>query len=73
MNEVYWPSTGRPQIRDFSFYLVGAHRWIDLKRTRRYRLCTPGPYPTITHEGDDYRLDLDVLPDSEARRAADPL
>lgn len=66
MNEVYWPSTGRPQIRDFSFYLVGAHRWIDLKRTRRYRLCTPGPYLpslTITHEGDDYRLDLDVLPD----------
>ena len=24
INEVYWPSTGQPQIRDFGFYLVGA-------------------------------------------------
>ena len=24
INEIYWPSTGQPQIRDFSFYLVGA-------------------------------------------------
>ena len=26
INEVYWPSTGQPQIRDFGFYLVGKQR-----------------------------------------------
>ena len=34
VNEVYWPSTGTPQIRDLGFYLVGASGWIDLKRVR---------------------------------------
>jgi glucoamylase len=66
INEVYWPSTGQPQIRDFGFYLVGEHGWLDLKRIRRYRLATPGPcLPalTIVHFGDDYQLTLEVLPD----------
>jgi len=66
INEVYWPSTGRPQIRDFGFYLVGAAGWIDLKRIRCYRLATPAahlPALTITHEGDGYRLVLEILPD----------
>ena len=36
INEIYWPSTGRPQIRDLGFYLLGEDRWIDLKRVRRY-------------------------------------
>jgi glucoamylase len=68
INEVYWPSTGQPQIRDLGFYLVGKHRWIDLKRERRYRLLTPGPaLPAleIVHHGDDYQLTLEVLPDPE--------
>src|SRR5258705_10744728 len=66
VNEVYWPSTGQPQIRDLGFYLVGNDRWIDLKRERRYRLPTPGPgLPalTIVHHGDDYQLTLELLPD----------
>ncbi len=66
VNEVYWPSTGQPQVRDISFYLVGDGHWIDLKRVRRYRLSTAGPYlpaVTIVHEGDNYQLTLDVLPD----------
>ena len=66
INEVYWPSTGQPQIRDLGFYLVGKGRWIDLKRERRYRLLTPGPaLPAleIVHHGDDYQLTLDILPD----------
>jgi glucoamylase len=66
VNEVYWPSTGQPQIRDLGFYLVGNGRWIDLKRERRYRLLTPGPsLPalTIVHHGDDYQLTLELLPD----------
>jgi glucoamylase len=71
INEIYWPSTGQPQVRDFGFYLVGeavadGTRWIDLKRVRDYSLATPGPYRpalTITHHGDDYDLALEVLPD----------
>ena len=66
INEIYWPSTGRPQIRDLSFYLLGEDRWIDLKRVRRYQLSKPKPYLpllTIAHTGDDYRLTVEVLPD----------
>src|ERR1700683_2001489 len=66
INEVFWPSTGSPQIRDFSFYLVGDTKWIDLKRVRRYRLSSPGPYLpalTVTHTGDNYQLVLEILPD----------
>jgi glucoamylase len=66
INEVYWPSTGQPQIRDLGFYLVGNGRWIDVKRERRYRLLTPGPsLPalTVVHYGEDYQLTLEVLPD----------
>src|ERR1700739_2401565 len=66
INEVYWPSTGQPQIRDLGFYLVGNSRWIDLKRERRYRLITRGPSQpalTIVHHGDDYQLTLELLPD----------
>jgi glucoamylase len=68
VNEVYWPSTGQPQIRDLGFYLVGKGRWIDLKRQSRYRLVTPGPgLPalTIVHHGDDYQLTLELLPDPQ--------
>ncbi len=38
INEVYWPSTGEPELRDLTFYLVGRNGWVDLKRTRAYRL-----------------------------------
>jgi glucoamylase len=68
VNEVYWPSTGQPQIRDLGFYLVGKGRWIDLKRESRYRLVTPGPgLPalTIVHHGDGYQLTLELLPDPQ--------
>ena len=67
INEVYWPSTGEPQIRDFSFYLLGKSRWIDLKRLQQYEVATPGPclpLPTVVHSGEDYRLTLEILPES---------
>jgi len=66
VNEIYWPSTGQPQVRDLSFYLVGPAGWIDLKRVRRYALATPGPYLpliTVTHTGEQYSLTLEILPD----------
>lgn len=68
VNEIYWPSTGQPQIRDLGFYLVNDRRWVDLKRVRQYRLATPGPdLPalTITHNGADYELQLELLPDPQ--------
>src|SRR5919108_3270930 len=66
VNEVYWPSTGQPQLRDLGFYLVGNAHWVDLKRERRYQLSTPEPHIpllTVIHEHDDYRLTLEMLPD----------
>ena len=36
INEVYWPTTGHPQIRDWGFYLVGEKRWISLTWPTEY-------------------------------------
>ncbi|GMA15112.1 glucan 1,4-alpha-glucosidase [Deinococcus metallilatus] len=66
LNEVYWPSTGQPQIRDLNFYLVGESGWVDLKRVQQYVFSRPKPYlplPTVLHRGQDYQLALEVLPD----------
>ena len=72
LNEVYWPSTGEPRLRDVSFYLVGASGWVDLKRERRYDLSRPGdaiPLLTVKHAGDGpdgaYGLELEILPDRD--------
>ncbi len=49
INEVYWPSTGEPQIRDFGFYLVGEDALDRLEACPRLRAGTPGPYlPALT-------------------------
>ncbi|GHF44221.1 glucoamylase [Deinococcus metalli] len=73
LNEVYWPSTGQPQLRDLGLYLVGeGGRWVDLRRERHYELSTPAPHlplPTVVHrpspgfDGPDYELSLEVIPD----------
>ena len=76
INEIYWPSTGRPEIRDIGFYLLGRDRWVDLKRVSRYRLSKPKPtipLLTVVHTGDDYRADRRVPARSVARRAAHAL
>jgi glucoamylase len=65
VNEVYWPSTGQPQIRDLGFIVKGPAGWTEIKRAQRYVLTTPGahvPLPKFVHEGDDYRLTLECLP-----------
>ncbi|HEU4628949.1 MAG TPA: glycoside hydrolase family 15 protein [Gemmatimonadaceae bacterium] len=67
VNEVYWPTTGQPQIRDLGFIVATPDGWHDVERADRYRLRTPAPYvpvPRIRHTGDDYRLDLEVVCDS---------
>lgn len=72
LNEVYWPSTGQPQLRDLNFYLIGEGRWVDLRRERHYDLSSPAPavpLPTVRHRpppgfaGPAYDLTLEVLPD----------
>jgi glucoamylase len=66
INEVYWPSAGRPQIRDLGFIVAGRSGWHEVKRVARYQLSLPEPYiplPRIVHEGQGYRLELEVSPD----------
>jgi GH15 family glucan-1,4-alpha-glucosidase len=66
VNEVYWPATGEPQIRDLGFILARDGRWIELKRANRYRVTLPAPsvpVPRIVHEGPDYRFTIEVVPD----------
>ena len=65
VNEVYWPSTGQPQIRDLGFIVAGPKGWIEVKRARRYTVTTPDPailLPSVVHEGDGYSLALEYLP-----------
>src|SRR5512142_2225643 len=66
VNEVFWPETGEPQIRDLGFILARDGQWVELKRAQRYTVRTPEPYiplAFVTHEGDDYRFMLEVCPD----------
>jgi len=65
VNEVYWPSTGQPQIRDLGFIILGPKGWTEVKRADHYVITTPKAYvplPTIVHEGEGYRLELEYLP-----------
>jgi len=66
VNEVYWPSTGRPPIRDLGFIVAGGGKWFEVKRVCRYTIALPAPHvplPRIAHDGDGYRLELEVVPD----------
>ena len=65
LNEVYWPATGYPQIRDLGFIIAGPGGWTEIKRAQRYTITTPKPFvplPRFVHEGDNYRLELEFLP-----------
>ena len=64
VNEVYWPSTGHPQIRDLGFIVAGPRGWTEVKRADDYSLETPQPcvpLPRIVHKGEDFRLELEFL------------
>ncbi len=65
VNEVYWPSTGEPQIRDLGFIIAGPKGWTEVKRADHYVITTPKahvPLAKIVHEGEGYRLELEYLP-----------
>jgi len=66
LNEVYWPATGLPQIRDLGFIVAGPSGWFEVKRVNRYQISIPDdwmPLPQVTHQGDCYRLVIEVVPD----------
>jgi len=66
VNEIYWPATGTPQIRDLGFIVFGPNGWHEVKRVARYTVTTPVqhiPLPHIVHEHPDYRLELELVPD----------
>jgi len=68
INEVFWPATGEPQIRDLGFLVAGDGFWAEVKRVNRYTLTTPNPatpLPVIIHEHERYRLTLRVVPDPD--------
>ncbi|HYQ88626.1 MAG TPA: glycoside hydrolase family 15 protein [Candidatus Binatia bacterium] len=66
INEVYYPSTGEPQIRDLGFIVANEGGWFEVKRVNRYTLALPEPYiplPTVTHQGEGYELTLELVTD----------
>jgi glucoamylase len=66
LNEIYWPTTGTPQTRDLGFIVASANGWFEVKRVNRYAVSTPAPsvpLPYVVHQGEDYQLILEILPD----------
>ena len=66
VNEVYWPTTGEPQIRDLGFIVADDREWFEVKRVNRYEVTTPKPHlplARIVHQGESYTLTLEFLPD----------
>ncbi len=66
LNEVFWPSVGRPQIRDLGFIVAREGFWAEVKRVARYRILEEdpaSPLVEVVHEGEGYRLHLALVPD----------
>lgn len=67
VNEVYWPSTGHPQIRDMGFIVRTPDGWHEVKRVNKYRLRMPEPWipvPRFIHRGEGYTLEIEAVPDA---------
>ena len=68
VNEVFWPTTGIPQLRDLGFLVTGTGWWAEVKRTADYTVSLPAPgvpAPTIVHHDPRFTLVLDVACDPE--------
>jgi glucoamylase len=66
LNEVFWPNTGRPQLRDLGFLVTGPGFWTEVKRVADYTVATPDPAVpliTVVHHHHRYQLTLDICCD----------
>jgi glucoamylase len=66
VNEVFWPTTSRPQLRDLGFLVTGTDFWVELKRAAHYTITTPDPavpWPTIVHQHERFQLTLEIVCD----------
>ncbi len=66
-NEIYWPSTGEPQVRDVGFIVVAGGVVHEVKRVGNYTVITPSPgvlVPTAKHHGDGWTLTLEWAVDT---------
>src|SRR5262249_44321159 len=66
LNEVYWPATGLPQIRDLGFIVAGPTRRVEVKAVNRSQISMTDDgvrLPEVTPQGDCYRLVIEVVPD----------
>lgn len=68
LDEVFWPSTGEPQVRDLGFIVAREGAWFEVKRVGRYALSTPAPevpLARVVHRGEGYILELEYLSDPD--------
>ncbi len=66
VSEVYWPSTGEPQLRDLGFIVAGPNGWTEVRRAGRYEVGAADqgvPLPVVRHHGDGFDLELEIVPD----------
>jgi glucoamylase len=71
VHEVFWPSPGRPQVRDIGFLIIGNGWWEEVKGNANYRLEVLDPrvpLASITHEihGGTFTLEAVVDPEADA-------
>jgi glucoamylase len=69
VHEVFWPSVGRPQVRDIGFLVIGDGWWEEIKRSKNYELSVIDPkipMATITHELPGGTFELEVIVDTNA-------
>ncbi len=66
LNEVFWPTTSRPQLRDLGFLVTADDLWVEVKRAAAYTITTPDPaipMPTIVHRHERFRLSIELVVD----------
>ena len=68
LNEVFWPNTGRPQLRDLGFLVTGAGFWAEVKREDSYSLHFDHegvPITRVVHRHPRYLLTLEFVGDPQ--------
>jgi len=66
ITEIFWPSTGRAQVRDLSFVISDGQRFVDVRSSDAYELSSSKPFiplPTLVHHALGCQLELSVVCD----------